>query len=315
MQYTWTPPATLLILASFLAVAGGFSAVSARRGGRGNKGGPAKSRIPARDKEATVVAAPAGGPRYEQWQRQPLAAPWQKPLKKALEHGGTQRKRDRSEAKRKHVQIATVDPATGRPSVRTVVFRGFLPSKYTNDESSCCLMFITDDRSAKYRHLAGASSEGGMAPIEACWWLDEAGVQFRIAGQAVLATAQSDDEMLRAAVADVWDRLSPSSRRTFSWPCPGAPKGTDVPPATAGATERGRGDGDEAPPLEETHFALLLLVPETVDELHLGGRQRRVFYQREEAAAGDAVDAAALVRRALESTTSKTQWTETGVNP
>ena len=35
----------------------------------------------------------------------------------------------RSDAKRKHVQIATVDPITLRPSVRTVVFRGFLPQK------------------------------------------------------------------------------------------------------------------------------------------------------------------------------------------
>lgn len=102
------------------------------------------------------------------------------PLKKALNHGGTQRKgRDRSQAKRKHVQIGTVDPLSGRPAVRTVVFRGFLPRKYVDPtsrgEESCCPMFITDDRSAKFRHLGG---EGGVPrPVEVCWWLDEAGVQ------------------------------------------------------------------------------------------------------------------------------------------
>ena len=53
------------------------------------------------------------------------AAPWITSVKKALNHGGTQRpKRDRREANRKNVQLATVD-ASGRPSVRTVVFRGF----------------------------------------------------------------------------------------------------------------------------------------------------------------------------------------------
>jgi hypothetical protein len=77
-----------------------------------------------------------------------FAAPWVEPLKRALNHGGARRLRlpqrlfvtfwagtgrkthARSEARRKHVQIATVEPDTGRPTVRTVVFRGFLPQKY-----------------------------------------------------------------------------------------------------------------------------------------------------------------------------------------
>ena len=222
-----------------------------------------------------------------------------KPLKKALNHGGTQRRRDRSEAKRKHVQIATVDPDTGCPSCRTVVFRGFLPAKFAGGDS-CCLMFITDDRSAKYRHLS--RTDGTLAPMEACWWLDEAGVQFRVAGHAVLATSRSEDALLRSAVEDVWSRLGSSSRRTFSWPCPGAPKTADA----AGAS--GTGEDDE-PSLDDSHFVLVLLVPHSVDELHLGGKQRRVLYRRDEAAE------TSTARDALASTTSDVHWTEDAVNP
>ena len=93
---------------------------------------------------------------------EPLAAPWMLPIKKALNHGGTQRsKRDRSEAKRKQLQFATVDPSSGWPSVRTVVFRGFLPSNLSviGGSESCVLTFITDTRSEKVRHLREAWPE------------------------------------------------------------------------------------------------------------------------------------------------------------
>lgn len=91
-----------------------------------------------------------------------LAAPWMLPIKTALNHGGTQRsKRDRSEAKRKQLQFATVDPSSGCPSVRTVVFRGFLPSNLSviGGSESCVLTFITDTRSEKVRHLREAWPE------------------------------------------------------------------------------------------------------------------------------------------------------------
>lgn len=42
-----------------------------------------------------------------------LAIPWIAPLRAALNHGGTRRpKRDRREAKRKQLQLATVDPVS-----------------------------------------------------------------------------------------------------------------------------------------------------------------------------------------------------------
>ena len=226
-----------------------------------------------------------------------LAAPWMHAVKKALNHGGTQRKgRDRSAAKRKHVQLATVDPVNGRPSVRTVVFRGFLPRKFVDGEKggeSCCLMFITDDRSAKVRHLA---ADG--APVEVCWWLDEPGVQFRISGHARLANAKSDAAVLRSAIDDVWTRLGDSSRRTFFWPAPGEP----VEAAAASVDSK-------ADSLHDSHFTLLLVVPDAVDELHLGGNQRRIVYERL-----DQDNATGTDEWPLASMGSAT-WSEQAVNP
>ena len=308
-----------LLLASALVAVGGLSARAAgRRRAASSRGAVSKSRVPARNKtpDPGAVALASTLPTSS---KPPLAAPWMHPLKKALNHGGTQRRRDRSEAKRKHVQLATVDPRSGRPSVRTVVFRGFLPRKLvdstaSNGAESCCLMFITDDRSAKYAHLGGGSSSSGPsrpAPIECCWWLDEAGVQFRISGHAVLASARSEDPLLRAAATSMWERLGASSRRTFFWPAPGEP-------LTAGTAAASAGDDADDLPLEEAHFCLLLVVPEVVDELHLGGKQKRIVYTADDEAAqqqqqqreggGGGGGGATPLRL-------PTRWEETAVNP
>jgi len=220
-----------------------------------------------------------------------LAAPWMVPLKAALNHGGTKRpKRDRKEAKRKQVQLATVDPATGRPSARTVAFRGFLmpcDAGGTSHEESCILTFVTDSRAEKVVHLSNPSS----AFVEVCWWLDEAAVQFRIAGRAVLAEAGAEDPQLRAVREAIWGRLTPGTRETFTWPSPGMPRAKvagEESGVVAEVEERcdGSGTGDVAPdeecgsPLSEAHFAVLLVVPDRVDELRLGGRQKRTIYTR-----------------------------------
>jgi pyridoxamine 5'-phosphate oxidase len=211
----------------------------------------------------------------------PLAAPWMAPLKSALNYGGTNRRwHSRTEAKRKHVQIATVDPLTGRPSVRTVVFRGFLPQKFVDSsarsEESFCLCFITDDRSAKFAHLGCGLTQG--APMECCWWLDEAGVQFRVAGRTLVATARSEDDVLRAAAAEVWQRLGDSTKLQMFWPQPGALRGEACASgATTGTSSARDPAADGSISLEDSHFALLILVPDAVDELHLSGRQKRVM--------------------------------------
>ena len=140
-----------------------------------------------------------------------LAIPWIASLRAALNHGGTRRpKRDRREAKRKQLQLATVDPATLTPSVRTVVFRGFLQAQHlaadigsaASDEElepdtkdSSIMLLITDERAGKVRHLQESFPR---SPVELCWWFDEASVQFRIAGRGLIADSKTQDTQLQA---------------------------------------------------------------------------------------------------------------------
>lgn len=267
--------------------------------------------------QAAAATAPLPGANAKKTERS-LAAPWMKPLKAALQHGGSQRqKRDRSEAKRKQVQFATVDPETMAPSVRTIVFRGFMPlglmlpddgasGGNIDEQESCALMFITDSRAAKVRHLNHPASP---SLVECCWWLDEAGVQFRISGRAVLATANSEEPLLRAASMAVWERLQISTKRTFIWQSPGEP--------IAGADAGGIAPGADAEPtLEEAHFALVVVLPERVDELHLGGKQRRVMYTLEGAGADDSRNSQlAASSTGLLAQHAKTRWRQQAVNP
>jgi hypothetical protein len=135
------------------------------------------------------------------------------------------------------------------------------------------------------RHIGEAE---GNAPVELCWWLDEANVQFRISGHAVLATAASEDASLRAACEAVWARLGSSTRRTFTWPNPGEPSApTTAQPtshAEAAAEEAGDTAGEIAGEiaLGDANFCVLLVVPHRVDELRLGGKQRRTLYTLEQ---------------------------------
>ena len=161
----------------------------------------ASGRAPAKRRRPTSSAAIAP------------SVPWLKPLRAALNHGGTQRKnRDRSSAKRKHVQLATVD-ADGRPTVRTVVFRGFLPRKFVDGGSAdtSVLMFITDQRSAKYQHLS--SHQKVLAPVEVCWWLDEAGVQVRwLSERAACVFCRRRTVLLSNRLRSFASVVTPSSR-------------------------------------------------------------------------------------------------------
>jgi pyridoxamine 5'-phosphate oxidase len=237
-----------------------------------------RTKLPLKDDSASESRAASETSLSKPSFLKPLAAPWMASLKSALNHGGSGRRtHSRTEAKRKHVQLATVDPVTGRPTVRTVVFRGFLPQKFVDPSAaasgeSCCLCFITDDRSAKFAHLGAGVKHG--APIECCWWLDEAGVQFRVSGVAVIATAHSKDDALRVAAGEMWQRLGDSTKMQMFWPHPGAARGEESS-SDASSARAPAADGHLS--LENSHFALLIVVPDFVDELRLSGRQKRVL--------------------------------------
>jgi hypothetical protein len=139
------------------------------------------------------------------------------------------------------------------------------PSARSDD--SCCPIFITDDRSSKvpshssfptvlpfnnlqFVHLGSGHHHG--APVELCWWLDEAGVQFRIAGRALIATARSQDAALRSAAMEVWERLAAPTKMQMFWPHPGAVRGAAAEDAAAAA------DGGLS--IDASHFALVIVV-------------------------------------------------------
>lgn len=159
----------------------------------------------------------------------------------------------------------------------------------TGSDESCCLCFITDDRSAKFLHLGGGVIQG--APIECCWWLDEAAVQFRIAGHALIATARSQHATLRAAAAEVWERLGEHTKRQMFWPHPGVAR------CEGSASAPGDAAVGSSASLEASHVALVIVVPDHVDELHLSGRQKRIVYSRVHA--GGAVGVSSLASEPL----------------
>lgn len=107
------------------------------------------------------------------------------------------------------MQLATVT-ADSRPSVRTVVFRGF--------SSSSGLKFVTDARSAK---MAGLT-----AWAEVCYYCAETRSQFRFTGAMDVAGTDAVGAPA-AARRDQWAALSQSARRQFCWPPPGKTRAGD----------------------------------------------------------------------------------------
>lgn len=187
----------------------------------------------------TAVVAPA-----------PLA-PWRSPLARALH-------RNRSKPYSRYVQLATLS-AHGRPTNRTIVFRGFYG--HTN-----ALMFVTDGRSAKVVDVT--QNPWG----ELCWYFTQTREQFRLAGAVVLVTANTPDPALSRARQERWESLSEASRQSFYWPAPGIPHCNDaefdVPAEMA--------DSLNPPPT----FCLGLFQPDGVDHLELRGNpQNRTQYQ------------------------------------
>lgn len=155
------------------------------------------------------------------------------------------------------LQLATVTP-DGWPSVRTVVFRGFLGT-------GPILRFTADLRSAKVSQIAR------NARAEACWMFAETREQFRLTGLLRVIGPDATDPQGLAERAEVWTALPPATRITLLWPDPGAPRAdarrflVDTP------------DAHDPPP----SFALLLLEPERVDHLDLrADPHRRTHYQR-----------------------------------
>jgi pyridoxamine 5'-phosphate oxidase len=153
------------------------------------------------------------------------------------------------------LQLATLS-SDGRPTVRTVVFRGWA--------SGSALRFVTDLRSAKVRN-------GRLDWAEACYYSADTREQFRLTGPL---SVLGPDAI--GSAADVrrkqWAELSDSARAQFCWPEPGAPRASDDQfepelPIAIEAVE---------------HFAVLLLKPKQVDHYCSKQQSRDVYREQDD---------------------------------
>lgn len=118
------------------------------------------------------------------------------------------------------MQLATLS-AEDRPSVRTVVFRGWSdPSLSMDGAPTPGLKFVTDSRSAKMR--------GRLGWAEVCYYCQPTREQFRFTGSLTVAGPDAIGA-LAAARSRQWADMSDAGRSQFCWPAPGEPRPSDQP--------------------------------------------------------------------------------------
>ncbi|KAL6768003.1 CPLD26 [Auxenochlorella protothecoides x Auxenochlorella symbiontica] len=178
-------------------------------------------------------------------------APWEGQVLQALEANKELRHST-------YYQIATVSPS-GRPSNRTVVFRGFLPGSK--------LSFVTDHRSSKIQDLASNPW------TEAAWYLPVTREQFRFSGSAVVVSASTQEKELQQARDRAWAKMSPPGRQQFFQLAPGHARTQED------LTEDSEASVDSDVPPDT--FDLVFLEVEAVDYVDLVGNTRRQWHVME----------------------------------
>ncbi|KAI4355262.1 hypothetical protein L6164_004052 [Bauhinia variegata] len=174
-------------------------------------------------------------------------APWKQLLLNALE----------SNSHLKHssyFQLATIG-VNGRPSNRTVVFRGF-------QDNSDKIQINTDGRTRKIEELKHCSF------VEICWYFTDSWEQFRINGKIDIIDGSNPDLHKLQQREKSWFANSLKSRLQYLGPNPGLPSlsehtqpNTSLDPSTG--------------PVEA--FCLLVLDPDQVDYLNLKSNQRLTY--------------------------------------
>jgi pyridoxamine 5'-phosphate oxidase len=233
-------------------------------------------------------------------------APWRALLEKSIA-------KNRAIPSARYIQIATVRP-DGRPSNRTVVFRGFLGASGAAGAAAAAaasadaLTIVTDARSRKVGECAANPR------TEVCWYLPQTREQYRVSGTLeIIGEAEEGEEeeeeagaaaaggrrsglpssrlaLLRAVREYAWQRMSDAGREQFFWPHPGQPRldGDEAAFLGAGAgggdSRRGNKGQDAAPqpppppppppPPVPATFCLGLIEPDEVDHVRLKTNRR-----------------------------------------
>ncbi|CAH8380755.1 unnamed protein product [Eruca vesicaria subsp. sativa] len=153
-----------------------------------------------------------------------------------------------------YAQLATIG-VNGRPSNRTVVFRGF-------EENSDRIQINTDLRSRKIQELK-------QCPFtEMCWYFSDTWEQFRINGRVEVIDASNSDQTKLQLREKAWFANSIRSRLMYICPAPGTPYTSEQP------NHQVKLDPSTGPVAD---YCLLLLEPEKVDYLNLKSNQRLLF--------------------------------------
>ncbi|KAI5453703.1 hypothetical protein NCC49_005522 [Naganishia albida] len=199
----------------------------------------------------------------------------------------------------KSYPFASVDPTTGAPKVRYVVHRSLTPA-------SSILLFTSDTRMNKISHLES------QPLAEGSFWIEETGVQFRVAGKAYVVPSDADSsalgkekagDVVRAlraqgdeASVDWWiaerekswgEGISGHLRATFARPTPGTPLNrVERKPDEWTETIKPTGETDEQKKeiaRAKANFTLVALAPETVEmlELKVVPNRRTVWTRRQ----------------------------------
>ncbi|RAL54217.1 hypothetical protein DM860_004688 [Cuscuta australis] len=153
-----------------------------------------------------------------------------------------------------YLQLATVGP-NGRPSNRTVVFRGFA-------DNSDKIQINTDSRTRKMEELRHCPF------AEICWYFTDSWEQYRINGRVdVIDASNPNPDKLRQRER-AWFESSLRSRMQYLGPSPGLPSLND--------------QSSQEPTLDPSAgpvdaFCLLVLDPEQVDILNLKSNRRLAF--------------------------------------
>ncbi|KAK7381978.1 hypothetical protein VNO80_00577 [Phaseolus coccineus] len=160
------------------------------------------------------------------------------------------------------MQLATIG-TNGKPSNRTVVFRGF-------QDNTDNIQINTDARTRKIEELKLCSS------AEICWYFTDSWEQFRINGNVDIIDGSNPDPLKLQQRENSWFASSLRSRSQYLCPNPGLPcLHEQAPPDISLDPSTGPIDA----------FCLLILEPNQVDYLNLKSNQRLTFKSSVSAAA------------------------------
>ncbi|XP_057496022.1 pyridoxine/pyridoxamine 5'-phosphate oxidase 2 isoform X1 [Actinidia eriantha] len=179
-----------------------------------------------------------------------VTAPWKQLLLNALESNSTLKHSS-------FFQLATIG-SNGKPSNRTVVFRGF-------QENSDKIQINTDYRTRKIDDLKHCPF------AEICWYFTDSWEQFRINGRIDVIYESCPDPRKLQQREKSWFASSLKSRLQYLGPNPGLPLLGELPSQESSLDP-------SAGPVEA--FCLLVLDPDQVDYLNLKINERLTFTSR-----------------------------------